>query len=221
VNKHFPSIRRYDVVAGLYIFGVVVAELMGAKTFPLFTLGQQHFNASVAIFVLPLLYSLTDVVVEVHGKARARSLVYTGIIVIALLVAYAALATSLPPTARSAANEPAYDQVFHASIRISLASLTAFAVAELLDIAVFSKLRERLGKSKLWLRNNASNFLSFFVDSAVFLTLAFYALHRPFGENLVFLWGLLLPYWLLKCAMSVVATPLVYAGVRWLRASKE
>ena len=31
-------IRRYDLVIGLYVFGVMVAELMGAKTFPLFTI---------------------------------------------------------------------------------------------------------------------------------------------------------------------------------------
>jgi uncharacterized integral membrane protein (TIGR00697 family) len=213
-------IRRYDLVVGLYIFGVMVAELMGAKTFPLFTIGHQHFNASVAIFVLPLLYSLTDVVVEVHGKARARSLVYTGIAMIALLIAYATLATSLPPTMRYAGSEAAYDQIFHASIRISAASLTAFALAELFDIAVFSKLRQRMHKKALWLRTNLSNFLSFFIDSAVFLTLAFYAFGKPLGDNVSFLISLLLPYWFLKCLMSVAATPLVYAGVRWLRTEK-
>jgi uncharacterized integral membrane protein (TIGR00697 family) len=214
-------IRRYDLVIGLYVFGVMVAELMGAKTFPLFTIGGQHFNASVAIFVLPLLYSLTDVVVEVYGKSRARSLVYTGIAMIVLLIGYTALATSLPPTARYAGSEAAYDQVFHASIRISIASLVAFAVAELFDIAVFSRLRQRMHKKALWLRTNLSNFLSFFIDSAVFLTLAFYALDTPFGSNVSFLISLLLPYWFLKCLMSVAATPLVYAGVRWLKNAKD
>lgn len=216
--KHITlPIRRFDFIVGLYVFGVITAELLGSKTFPLATLGSLHLTASVAIFVLPLLYSLTDIVVEVHGRQRARSLVYTGIVLVALLMVFAALATALPPSARSAATETSYDTIFHASIRISAASLVAFAVAELLDIAIFARLRQRLHKKALWFRNNASNFVSFFVDSAIFLSLAFYSFDKSFTSNTSFLIGLILPYWLLKCALSVLETPLVYAGVAWLR----
>lgn len=190
---------------------------MGAKTFHILDIGSFHLNASVAIFVLPMLYSLSDVVVEVKGRAHARGLIYLGIGVIVLLTLYAALATALPPSVRFSPTEPAYDTIFHASIRISLASLAAFAVAELLDIAIFSELRKLLHRRALWLRNNLSNFVGFFVDSLIFLTLAFYALNVPFGDNYHFIVGLLIPYWLLKCAMSVLGTPLVYAAANWLK----
>lgn len=218
--KHIAA-RRFDMVVALYIFGVVTAELMGAKTFPLFTMGDMRFNASVAVFLLPLLYSLTDVVVETYGKARARNLVYKGIGIVGLLICFTALATTLPPTPRFAPSEAAYDTVFHASLRMSAASIAAFAVAELLDVAVFAALRRRMHRRSLWFRTNASNFISLFVDSAVFLTLAFYSLGQPLGENVSFIVGLLIPYWLLKCAMSVAATPLVYAGVCWLQSPQK
>jgi uncharacterized integral membrane protein (TIGR00697 family) len=86
---------------------------------------------------------------------------------------------------------------------------------------VFSKLRASLGKRGLWLRNNVSNFVSQLADSAVFLTLAFYAFGDSFGHNVSFLFGLLLPYWLIRCALSVVETPLVYLGVWWLKGDKK
>lgn len=210
-------IEKYHVIIALYIFGVIVSELMGAKTFHLFNIGSFHLNASVAIFVLPMLYSLSDVVVEVKGRAQARGLVYLGIGVIVLLALYAALATALPPSTRFTPTEPAYDTIFHASIRISLASLMAFAIAELLDVAIFAKLRKLLHKRALWLRNNLSNFVGFFADSVIFLTLAFYTLNKPLGDNFHFILGLLIPYWLLKCAMSIIGTPLVYAAASWLR----
>lgn len=209
--------RRIEIIVALYIFSVIVAELMGSKTFQLLSVGSFSLKASVAIFVLPIVYSLTDIIVEVYGKARARGVVYIGIAMIGLLVLYSALATALPPSTRFAPTEPSYDAIFHASIRISLASLTAFAVAELLDVAVFAKLRERMHNRKLWLRNNLSNFIGFFVDSLIFLTLAFYALDQSLSSNFSFIAGLLVPYWLLKCALSVFGTPLVYAGVRWLK----
>lgn len=215
------KIRKFDLVVALYIFGVMSAELMGAKTFPLTDFSWMHLNASVAIFVLPLLFTLTDVVVEVHGKERARSMVWSGLIVVALLFLFAVLAVHLPPSHRFSSSESAYDKVFGLTARISLASLTAFAISEFLDVFIFAKLREKLHKKALWLRNNLSNFVSMFVDSLIFIFLAFYSFSYGFGDNLSFLFGLIIPYWLIKCSLSVVETPLVYLGVRWLRADKD
>lgn len=214
------TFRRMEIIVALYIFCIIVAELMGAKTFQILSIGDFALKASVAIFVLPIIYSLSDVVVEVHGRERARGMVYTGISMIVLLILFSAFATTLPPSARFAPNEASYDLIFHASIRLSIASLIAFATAELLDVAIFAKLRDRMKGRSLWLRNNLSNFASFFVDSLIFLTLAFYAFDHSLSSNVSFITGLLIPYWLLKCAMSVFGTPLVYAGVRWLRGEK-
>ena len=212
---------RFDKLVALYICCLALAELMGAKTFPLATIGSLHLNASVAIFVVPLLFTISDVVVEVYGRARARQLVWTGMGAILLLFCFAWLATSLPSSTRFAGQEAAYDAIFGGALRIAMASLVAFGLAELLDVLVFSKIRERFGKQALWLRNNVSNFVGQFADTTVFISLAFYAFDRSLGANVGFLVGLILPYWLLKCAMSVIETPLVYLGVRWLRGEKK
>lgn len=119
------------------------------------------------------------------------------------------------------ASNEAYTTIFGLSARISAASLIAFAIAEFTDVIVFVKIRQALGKKALWLRNNASNFVAQFVDTTVFMTLAFYAFNRDFNSNLVFLVSLIIPYWLLKCFMSIVETPLVYLGVRWLKTEKK
>lgn len=211
------KIQKMDLLVALYVFCILVAETMGGKTFPLLTLGSFKLNASVAIFVLPLIFTINDVVTEVYGKQRARSIIRSGLIMIVFLIGFTLLATALPPSGRFAGSEQAYDLIFHQSTRIAVASLIAFSAAEFLDVYVFSRLRERLGKGRLWLRNNASNFLSQFVDTTLFMTLAFYATNQGFGENFQFLWSLILPYWLLKCSMSVIETPLVYVGVAWLK----
>ena len=215
------KIEKMDLLVSIYIFGIIVSELMGAKTFPLLDLGFYKLNASVAIFLIPLLFTINDVIVEVHGAKRARSVVRSGLLMIGLLFGFIMLAISLPPSKRFLETEGAYDTVFGKSARISLASLTAFALADFLDIFIFSKIREKLGKSKLWLRNNASNFIAQLIDTVVFMTLAFYAFDRGFGDNWSFLVSLIIPYWLLKCSMSVIETPLVYIGVRWLRSKSS
>ena len=211
------KIRKMDLLVSLYIFCILVSEIMGAKTFPLANLWGYQLNASVGIFVLPLIFSINDVITEVYGKERTRSLIRSGLLMILLLMLFSILATSLPASQRFSVTESAYDTIFALSIRFSAASLTAFTLAEFLDVLVFSKLRQKLGRSRLWLRNNLSNFISQLVDTTTFMVLAFYALDKPIAENAMFIGGLILPYWLLKCTMSVIETPLVYWGVKWLK----
>jgi queuosine precursor transporter len=213
----FFGIRRFDAVVALYIFGIMVAELMGAKTMPIATIGGLHLTASVAIFVMPLLFTLIDVVVELYSKERARSMVRVGLLIVLLQVLTAVVFTHLPSAPYFTATQPAYSEVFGISVRFGIASVVAFAASELLDVLVFARLRQRLHGRALWLRTNATNFLAQFVDSIVWTSLAFYSLHMTVGANVHMLLGIAIPYYLVRVAMSVCSTPLVYVGVRWLR----
>lgn len=214
------KIEKLDLLIAVYIFCIAVSELMGAKTFPITQIGSFKLNASVAIFTVPVIFSINDIIAEVLGKERARSVARSAIFVVGLIFLFALLAVNLPPSARFTTSESAYDKIFSASARLALASLTAFALSDLLDIYLFSKIREVLGKSKLWLRVNLSNLISQFIDTTVFMTLAFYAFDKPFIDNGAFLFGIILPYWLLKSFMSVIETPFVYWGVNWLKDKK-
>jgi len=194
---------------------------MGAKTFPLLDTELLRLNASVAIFTFPLIFTINDVITEVYGRERTRSVIRAALVVVALIFLFALLATALPPSVRFAEREAAYDSVFQSSARIAFASLLAFGAAEITDVYVFLRIRQALGTKALWFRNNISNFAAQLLDTILFMTLAFYALDRGVSENISFLLSLIIPYWLLKCAMSVIETPFVYLGVRWLRENDE
>lgn len=208
-DKNLSRAHKLDLLLAIYIASIVAAELMGAKTFPLFFL-----NASVAIFVLPITFIINDVVIEVEGKTRALNFMRSTFVILIFLALFNLLAISLPPSARSATFEPAYQIIFAKSLRMTLASLMAFFLAERLDIYIFSKLRARLKNKGLWLRSNASNIVSLFFDTSIFMFLAFFE-----GDNTVFVWSLILPYWGLKCLFSMVETPFTYLAVRWLKST--
>lgn len=210
------KVQKFDLLISVYIFCICVSELMGGKTFPILK-SPVILNSSVAIFVLPIIFTINDIITEVYGKDRARSIVRSGLIVVFLILITSLLFTHLPPSTRFMLSEKAYETIFGISARISAASLTAFAIAEFTDVLVFSKLRASLGKKALWFRTNASNFISMFLDSAIFITLAFYAFDKSFSNNFPFLISLILPYWFLKCCMSILETPFVYLGTRWLK----
>jgi len=213
--------NRLDFLIALYIFCIATAEFLGAKTFPLVKIFDYQLNASVAILVVPIIFSINDVITEVYGKERMRGIIRAGLIIIAMIMLYSVLATALPASSRFLETEPAYDSIFGKSARIAAASLTAFAISDFFDVFLFYRIRKRFGAKRLWLRNNLSNILSQFVDTTLFIFLAFYALEKSPAENIPFLFSIILPYWLLKCFMSVIETPFVYLGVKWLKGNKK
>ncbi|MDD5463929.1 MAG: queuosine precursor transporter [Candidatus Moranbacteria bacterium] len=211
------KINKLDFLISIYIFCIIVSELMGSKTFSLIG----NFNASVAIFLMPFIFTINDVITEAYGKERTKSIIKSGLIMIIFLIAFSFLAINLPSSQRFASNQSAYQNIFGASIRISIASLLAFFVAEYMDVFIFVKIRNMMGKKSLWLRNNVSNFVAQFFDTSIFYLFAFYSLDKSFSSNIIFLVGLIIPYWALKCLVSVLETPLVYAGVKWLKKSNQ
>ena len=220
MEKNWRIGKMWFLIA-LYIFCICWAELMWAKTFPLVNIFGYQLNASVGIFFIPLIYSINDIITEVFGPKVARSLVRVSIVMIVLLALAALLFTWLPASTHFASSNAAYLTIFGVSIRISIASLIAFAVGDFLDIYLFSKIRKLFGAKRLWFRNNVSNILSEAIDTALFMTIAFYTIWLPFADNYHFLLSMALPYRLLKCCASVLVTPFVYMGVHWLKKSPE
>jgi uncharacterized integral membrane protein (TIGR00697 family) len=193
---------------------------MGFKLIPLFQVGDLHLNASVAIFVLPFIFSINDVMIEVYGIKKALALSRLGFLVIAMIAVLSLFFTTLPSADRFMWADDAYNTVFGFSVRVAIASLVAFAVAQVTDIVVFQKIRQRLGKKSLWIRTNVSNIIGLLIDTVVFMIIARYDFGAGAAENAMYLIGLILPYWIFKCFMSVMITPLTYAGVKWLKRDK-
>ncbi len=208
------KINKFDLLVWIYIFCIFASEVMGAKTFPLVNLFWYQFNASVAIFLLPVVYSINDIIVEIFGKERMKQLIRVSLIIIVLIILSSIFFTSLPPSTRFMPIEWSYDTIFSISIRMSLASLFAFAIADFLDVYIFSHLRKKLWKKKLWLRTNISNIISEFFDTFLFIILAFYSFDNDFTSNLHFIMSIGFPYWILKCLMSFIGTPFVYLWVK-------
>lgn len=216
-NKKNVLDFKLDFLIAIYIFCILVSELMGAKTFPIVELFGFKVTGAMGMFLIPWVFSINDVVAEVFGKERSKNLAKTSIFVVSLLILFSAFAIWMPPSSRFASTEGAYDTIFSQSIRISIASLIAITISNLTDVSIFWKLKNRLKKYGLWFRNSVSNNLALLLDTVIFMTLAFYSLEKSFNSNLTFLLGLIVPYWLLKTFMSTITTPFVYLGISWLK----
>ena len=218
-KSHEATTQETKLLAltGLYVFCILLAEIFGIKTIPVgdhisFGFGPifiRELKVSTAIFLLPLIFSINDIVIEVWGKQTAKTIYRIGLISIIGLALFSFFATHLPTSQLFSGSEAAYDAIFSQTMRIAIASIIAFAVSDLLDIAIFARMRAKI--RTLGVRSNVSNILSQFVDTTLFVYLAFFT-----GSHAM-IWGIILPYWIFKCCMSFITTPFVYLGVKWAK----
>ena len=204
-EANFKLLTLISVFIGM----LVGMNLLGGKIITIFGV-----SASVAVFIVPLAFAITDISTELYGRSFSRKLTFAGMFTLLILMVYSIIFVSLDPNPRFTHDE-AYRTIFGTSLRIMLASITAFLLAQLQDIFIFERIR-RMTKGKwLWLRTNVSTFASELVDTTIFMFIAFYMVSPKFDA--FFILKLIIPYFLLKIAFAVLITPLVYAGVRLLR----
>lgn len=200
---------KTNILIGLFIAALIAANLLGNKITYLFGI-----SASVGIFAFPITFLVTDIIAEVHGKQKARSVVYAGMVAIVLVFLLTALSIWLPPATRFEFNTE-YQQIFGVSLRILIASFIAFAISQTHDIWAFHFWKKKTNGKHLWFRNNASTFVSTFIDTTIFMFIAFYQVTPKF--TIPFIFALIIPYWLLKIFMAIIDTPFCYLGVKWLK----
>lgn len=201
---------RVLTLMGVFVGLLIGMNLLGGKIVTL--LGV---SVSVGIFMVPATFLITDIIEEVYGRKVAKQFVIVGVITLVMLFLFTALFVALPPHARFAEMNDAYSSIFGASLRIMVASLTAFFIAQMHDLWAFEFWKKKTGGKKLWLRNNLSTGVSQAIDTLLFMFIAFYQITPKFTVG--FIISLAIPYYLFKLAFAVLDTPLVYLGVKWLK----
>lgn len=201
--------NKTNILIGIFVGALIAANLIGLKIADFVI-----FEASVGILLFPILFLITDIIEEVHGKKKAQELVIVGFVTLVIVLIVTVIAVLLPFAERSLVKEE-YTTIFSATIRIFIASITAFLIAQLHDVWAFNFWRQKTKGKYLWLRNNASTIVSQFLDTTLFMFIAFYNISPKF--TVVYVFSLIIPYWLVKILFALFDTPFCYLGVRWLK----
>jgi queuosine precursor transporter len=183
------------VLVSLYVACEIIANVTAGRPVQL---GSMIVPS--AVFIYTLTFTLIDLIHEVYGKSGTRMVVYGAFAANIVLAAYSYLVLLLPaPGFFSETN--AYATVLGSTPRIVLASLTAYLASSLVDVEVYHLWRRRVGRWK-WSRVLVSNVVSTFVDSVVFICLAFY------GTLPVI--PLIKGQYVIKMAITMFSLPLIY-----------
>ena len=190
---------------------IFASNTLGIKLMP-FIFGT---HLSVAIFVFPVVFLMTDVVGELYGKKMARMFVRMGLYATGLFILVNLLANLMPSSPDFYMKE-SYAQIFGLSLRFAIASLAAFFIGEYQDVFSFFFLKAKFGGKWFWLRSNLSNLWGQLLDSVIWFSIAFVGVYS--FKTIVLT---LIPWWLFKVGMGLVYSPLSYLGLKLLKEKNE
>jgi len=241
IIKDKPT-RLFIILAGIFISTALIAEFIGVKIFSLeATLGwkpaaiqlfggQYSFNLTCGVLLWPVVFVMTDIINEYYGVKGVRFLSWLTIILIGFgfLIVFGALQTTPNDWWVGSKKEIGIDNMetaFHGiygqGLGIIVASMTAFLVAQLLDVFVFHKIKKLTGEKKIWLRATGSTIISQLIDSFVVLIIAFYLypkLVKGQGEPWPFdqLIAICIVNYIYKFIVAVLLTPVIYGVHGWI-----
>ncbi len=219
------------VLAGVFVANALIAEFIGVKIFALEdTLGLPPFdwnlfgqtgslNFTAGVLLWPVVFLMTDIINEYFGRRGVRLLswIAVGLILYAFLFAY--LAMGLAPASwwvgiqadRGVPDmQAAFTVIFGQGMWIIAGSVTAFLVGQVIDVAVFHRVRRITGERMVWARATGSTLVSQLVDSFVVLYIAFVIGPQGWSTDLFLAVGTV--NYIYKFVVAIALTPLIYLG---------
>lgn len=205
---------RFLGKAGLYAMTAVTAVLSNIEVLILVnafgmeqTLGNVLFAAS---------FLITDILSENEGKKEANTAVFIGIFVSAFFVLVTTGWLLYTPSPNDWVM-PAVRTIFTATPRTVFASMTVYAVSQLLDVWLYHRWwafsQKRFGDRRgfLWLRNNGSTMISQLVNTVLFTLAAFAGAE---GYDAALLLRIMVSSYAIYFVTSLLDTPAVYIARR-------
>lgn len=210
-HKH-PSLhnfRYYDILVHIFVVVLLISNLVGSK---ICAIGP--FRISGAQLLFPITYIFGDVFTEVYGYSGSRRAIWIGFFASGLMALMGLVTVHIPP-APDWPNQHAFEVVFNFVPRMVAASLVAFWCGEFANSYTLAKMKLLTDGRWLWTRTVGSTVVGQAVDSTIVMFLAFGG-----TQSVRTILILIVSGYLGKVLYEVVATPLTYAVVNFLKRSE-
>ena len=213
---------RLVIIIALSITTLLASNIIAIKPVSLFELpfqvfGDNLFVVSAAIICFPISYIVSDILTEVYGFRVARGVIWLGFACNLLMVSLF-WAGGMIPGAVFWEDQGAYQTILGATGWILLGSFAAYIVGEFTNAAVMVVMKNKTRGRHLWARTISSTLAGQGIDSVLFFAIAF-------GVSGLWPWpavfAAMVFEWIAKSMYEVIATPLTYLVVNWLKRTER
>jgi queuosine precursor transporter len=206
-SRHY---KYLDALTTAFVVVLLVSNLVAQKVCQI-----GPFAVSGAVLLFPITYIFGDVFTEVYGFGASRRAIWLGFFGTGLLYLMAAITIALPP-APGWHNQQAFATVFGFIPRILAASLIAFWAGEFANSYTMARMKVFTDGRMLWTRTVGSTIVGQAVDTTLVIVLTF-AGTVPFST----IGNMVVTGYLLKVGYEVLATPLTYLVINWLKKAES
>lgn len=210
------SYKHLDALTTAFVVILLISNLVAQKVCLIGPLGMGRwsigpFAVSGAVLLFPVTYIFGDVFTEVYGFAASRRAIWLGFFGTALLYLMGAVVIALP-SAPGWRNQNAFATVFGFIPRILAASLIAFWAGEFANSYTMARMKLFTDGRKLWTRTIGSTVVGQAVDTVLVITLTFAGIYPV--RTLI---NIILTGYALKVGYEILATPVTYLVINWLK----
>lgn len=181
----------------------ILANVITAKNADIFGL-----STAIGTVMFASTFLATDILTEYHSAKDAKTAVYIGLFADVLLILSTQIALRYRPSAIDYA-DGAMQTLFALNLRISLASMVMYFVANIADVHLFERMKEKSGGRRLWLRNNVATILCNCLENFGFIALAFAGIYD--GETIL---TIALSTSAVEAFVAICDTPFIYLAGR-------
>lgn len=204
--KHY---RFLGTITVLYVAFQLISDITAGKIVEL-----GIFTVSATVLYFPFTYIFSDVLTEVYGYARARSVVWQVLLVSVLAGVLYQIVVFLPPAPGFGAND-AYAQVLGSVPRILIGGWIAVWVGALLNDYVMAKMKLWTNGEHFWARAIASTVVGEGANTILFYMIALYGI---IPNSL--LASSIISGWVIKVAVETFMTPVTTIVVRKIKVAE-
>jgi uncharacterized integral membrane protein (TIGR00697 family) len=204
--------RYLDVITAFFVAVLLISNTVSVKLvhFWIFT-----YDGGTILF--PLSYIFGDILTEVYGFGRSRKVIWLGF-ACTLLMANVYILVGRIPAAADWPFQRDYVNILGLVPRIVIASLIAYFAGEFSNSYVLAKMKIWTRGRWLWSRTIGSTIVGEFVDTLLFVAIAFLG---ATGFPTRVLLAVLVSNYIFKVGVEVVFTPLTYAIVGFLKRREQ
>lgn len=198
--------KYLDIITVSFVSVLLISNVASTK---ILDLGAFTFDGGTILF--PLSYIFGDILTEVYGYGRSRRVIWMGFFAAMLMSVVFMIVGALPPSP-DWPHQESYDAILGLTPRIVIASLTAYFLGEFVNSFIMAKMKILTKGKHLWTRTIGSTLGGEFVDTAIFVGVAFWGV-LP-NEILP---AILISNFVFKTMVEVLFTPVTYAVVNFLK----
>lgn len=151
---------------GIYTGAIIIQNILATKQIDIAT-----FTVTTGILISPIVFIIQDIIAELYGYKDAKRMVLLGFLMNFVGVLLFTLAIHLP-SSQFWNNQAAFSSILGTTLRISIASFTAYIIGSLTNSGIMVWLKKKFPKS-LFVRAISSTIVGQFLDNALFATIAF------------------------------------------------